>query len=284
MPRPTEVLVLGAKGMLGQACLRAFGEKAVGRDLDDFDLAVRQDTLKAIRRLRPWLVVNCAAATDVDRCETDHDYADNGNTLTAKHAAEAAAAVGARFIHISTDFVFAGDKGTAYRETDEPLPLSRYGLSKLSGERAVRLAAPDALIVRTSWMYGLSGNHFPGRVLQWAAGGGPLRVVDDQVGSPTYAEDLAEALRALADRSNASGIFHLGGAGCAARLEWAQATLALAGLEVQVLPASSTDFPLPAPRPANSCLDCAKAAGLGVELPPWREGLARYIRALQGSW
>jgi dTDP-4-dehydrorhamnose reductase len=283
MQRLTEVLVLGAKGMLGQACLRAFGETALGRDLDDFDLSVRQDTLKAVRRLRPGLVINCAAATDVDRCENDHDYADHGNTLAAEYAAEAAAAVGARFIHISTDFVFAGDKGTAYLETDEPRPLSHYGLSKLAGERAVRLAAPDALIVRTSWMYGLSGDHFPGKVLRWAANGGPLRVVDDQVGSPTYAEDLAVALRTLAQRGNASGVFHLGGAGCATRLEWARETLALAGLDVQVLPASSAEFPLPAPRPANSCLDCSKAAGLGVGLPPWREGLARYIRTFRGS-
>jgi dTDP-4-dehydrorhamnose reductase len=270
--------------MLGQACLRVFGPEAVGRDLEDFDLSVRAETRKAIGALRPRLIVNCAAATDVDRCETDHDYADRGNTLAAKYAAEAAAAVGARFIHVSTDFVFAGDKGSPYRETETPRPLSHYGRSKLAGERAVPLAAPDALIVRTSWMYGRGGNHFPGKVLQWAAGGGPLRVVDDQLGSPTYAEDLAAGIRALAARGNASGIFHLCGAGCATRFEWAQETLALAGLDVQVLPASSADFPLPAPRPANSCLDCSKAAGLGVELPPWRDALARYVRASRGSW
>jgi dTDP-4-dehydrorhamnose reductase len=280
----TEVLVLGAKGMLGQACLRCFGETAVGRDLGDFDLAERQETLKAIRRLRPRLIVNCAAATDVDRCETDHDYADRGNTTAASNAAEAAAAVGARLLHISTDFVFDGNKVGGYLETDMVHPLSHYGRSKLAGERAVRLAAPDALVVRTSWMYGLGGGHFPGKVLQWAAGGGPLRIVDDQVGSPTYAEDLAVALRTLAKRSNASGLFHLGGAGCTTRYEWAQTTLALAGLDVQVLPASSTEFPLPALRPANSCLDCSKAAGLGIELPPWRDGLARYVSASQGSW
>jgi dTDP-4-dehydrorhamnose reductase len=284
MSRQTDVLVLGAKGMLGQACLRVFGETAVGRDLGDFDLSLRTPTLKAIRRLEPRLIVNCAAATDVDRCESDHEYADRGNTLAARNAAEAAAAVGARLIHISTDFVFAGDNAEAYRETDTANPLSHYGRSKLAGERAVRLAAPDALIVRTSWLYGHGGNHFPGKILQWAKGGGPLRVVDDQVGSPTYAEDLAASLKALTARHNASGIFHLGGAGCATRLEWARETLALADLNVEVLPASSSDFPLPAARPANSCLDCSKAAGLGIELPPWRISLARYVHASQGSW
>jgi dTDP-4-dehydrorhamnose reductase len=269
--------------MLGQACLRAFGETTIGRDMDDFNLSVRDTALKELHRLRPRLVVNCAAATDVDRCETDHEYADRGNTLAAKHAAEAAAAVGARLIHMSTDFVFNGDKDTAYREVDPPHPISYYGLSKLAGERAVQLEAPDALIVRTSWMYGHGGRHFPGKVLQWAKGGGPLRIVDDQLGSPTYAEDLAIALRSLA-ALNASGLFHLGGAGCATRFQWAQATLVLAGLDVQVLPASSAEFPLPAKRPANSCLDCSKAAGLGIKLPSWQDALARYVRASQGSW
>jgi dTDP-4-dehydrorhamnose reductase len=270
--------------MLGQACLRTFGETAIGRDIDDFDLSVRETTLKEIRRLRPRLVINCAAATDVDRCETDHEYAGRGNTLAAKHAAEAAAGAGARLIHVSTDFVFAGDKRTPYREADTPQPISHYGLSKLAGERAVQLAAPDALIVRTSWMYGHGGTHFPGKVLQWARDGGPLRIVDDQQGSPTYADDLAAALRKLAERSNASGLFHLGGAGCTTRFRWAQEILVLAGLDVQVVPASSAEFPLPAQRPANSCLDCSKAAGLGVELPPWQDALARYVRASQGSW
>ena len=240
---PVGVLVLGAKGMLGGACLRAFGPDAVGRDLEDFDLSQRPETHTAIARLRPRMIINCAAATDVDRCETDHDYADRGNALGPKHVAEVAAKLGARLIHVSTDFVFAGDKAAAYRETDVPHPLNYYGLSKLAGERSVSAALPDALIVRTSWLYGHGGNHFPGKVLQWAAGGGPLRIVDDQVGSPTYAEDLAAALRALAER-NTRGTFHLGGAGCASRFEWARETLSLAGLEIRCwpLPARSSPF------------------------------------------
>ena len=114
--------------------------------------------------LRPRLIVNCAAAADVDRCETDRGYADRGNILAPKHLAEAAAAVDAKLVHISTVFVFAGDQDHPYRETDEPRPLNYYGRSKLEGERLVSAALPDALIVRTSWMYGLSGIHFPGKV------------------------------------------------------------------------------------------------------------------------
>jgi dTDP-4-dehydrorhamnose reductase len=269
--------------MLGSACLRAFGPNVVGRDLDDFDLSVRDDTLAAIDALRPHLIVNCAAAAEVDRCETDREYAERGNILAPKHLAEAAAAAGSKLVHISTVFVFAGDQDRPYRESDVPRPLSYYGSSKLEGEHLVSAALPDALIVRTSWMYGLSGIHFPGKLKQWAGGGGPLRIVDDQTGSPTYAEDLAEALRALAELK-ASGLFHLGGAGCASRLAYAHAILDLVGLDIEVVPASIDEFPLPAARPVNSCLDCSKAAGLGVELPPWRDALARYISASRSSW
>ncbi len=183
-------------------------------------------------------------------------------------------------VHISTDFVFDGAKGESYVETDAPAPLSHYGLSKLRGEEAVLSALPGALIVRTSWLYGAGGAHFPAKVLSWAASATEIRVVDDQFGSPTYAEDLADALRALAE-TGAHGIYHLGGAGCVSRAGWAREILALAGKQVEVLPAATSDFPLPAARPPHSCLDCSKAAGLGVELPPWQDGLARYIRSCQ---
>jgi dTDP-4-dehydrorhamnose reductase len=266
--------------MLGSASLRVFGRGAAGCDLDDFDIADRPATLTEIARLRPRLLVNCAAATDVDRCELEHDYADRTNVLGPKHLAEAAAEVGARLVHVSTDFVFDGAKGAPYRETDAPQPLNYYGWSKLEGEQAVLAVLPAALIVRTSWLYGHGGDHFPGRVLGWAARGGPLRMVDDQIGSPTYADDLAVAIRALADQG-AQGIFHLAGAGCASRLDWARETVTLAGLDVQVVPAKSSEFPLPAPRPANTCLDCSKAADLGVRLQPWRDGLARYLGSPQ---
>ena len=276
------VLILGASGMLGSACLRTFGPESTGCDLEDFDLSERPETLEAISRMRPRVIVNCAAATDVDRCETDHDYADRGNSLTATHAAQAAARIGARLLHVSTDFVFSGSKDKPYDENDAPDPLNHYGRSKLTGEESVLTEMPDAMIVRTSWLYGHGGTHFPGKVLEWASKGGGLSIVEDQAGSPTYADDLAEALHALVER-NVSGIYHLGGAGCATRFEWAQAAIALAGLDVEVIPAPSSDFPSPAPRPAYSCLDCSKAARLGVQLPPWREGLARYIRSSRGS-
>ena len=279
---PTDILVLGAKGMLGTACMRVFGASAEGRDLDDFDLADRETTHRALTELAPRLIVNCAAAAEVDRCELDREYAERGNILAPTHIAAAAAEVGAKLVHISTVFIFDGEKPDPYDETDEPNPLNYYGTTKLAGEEAVFSLLPDALVVRTSWMYGMGGLHFPGKLQEWVARGGPLRIVDDQMGSPTYADDLAIGLKHLAE-SDASGLYHLGGSGCASRIDYTREILALTGIQAEIVPAATKDFPLPAARPANSCLDCDKAAGLGVELPPWRDGLARYIRAYQGS-
>ena len=272
------ILILGCRGMLGSACLRTFGPEVKGCDLAEFDIADQQQTLNEIGRLAPRLIVNCAAATDVDRCELDREYADSANVIGPGNVAATAAAVGARMVHISTDFVFDGTKGESYRERDTPRPISYYGLSKLKGEEAVLLALPSALVVRTSWLYGAGDAHFPAKVLRWVASAPEIKVVNDQFGSPTYAEDLARALHALVE-TGARGIYHLGGAGCVSRYDWARETVALAGLNTDVIPARTSDFPLPASRPAHSCLDCSKAAALGIELPPWRDGLARYLRS-----
>ncbi|OFW62082.1 MAG: dTDP-4-dehydrorhamnose reductase [Actinobacteria bacterium RBG_16_64_13] len=263
--------------MLGRACLQAFGPDASGCGRGDFDIADRAGVLAHLSRLSPGLIVNCAAATDVDRCELDHGYADTANAVGASHVAEAAAILGARLVHISTDFVFGGREGRPYRETDEPSPLNYYGLSKLKGERAVLAALPSALVVRASWLYGDGPGHFPARVLSWASERSEIRMAADQFGSPTFAEDLARGIRALV-ATGVQGVFHLAGSGCASRYDVAWETLALAKLNVTVVPVSASEFPSPAPRPANTCLDCTKAAGLGVDLPPWRDGLARYLR------
>jgi dTDP-4-dehydrorhamnose reductase len=278
METRSTTLVLGCRGMLGSSCMRAFAPRALGCDLAEFDIAGQEQTLEAITRLAPEVIINCAAATDVDRCETDHMYADKGNEIGPRNVAEAAAALGSRLLHVSTDFVFDGAKAEPYSETDEPGPICYYGLSKLRGEEAVLSALPSALVVRTSWLYGRGTTHFPAKVLSWAAARPQIKVVEDQVGSPTYAEDLADAFVALLGASAPAGIYHLGGSGCVSRYDWARETLAMAGLTTEVLPALTAEFPAPAERPAYSCLDCSKAAALGVRLPPWREGLARYIR------
>lgn len=270
------VLVLGCRGMLGSSCVRVFGSAAIGCDMGEFDIAHRESVLEAVGRLRPDVIVNCAAATDVDRCETDHGYADRANAIGPGFLAEAASLVGARFVQVSTDFVFDGNKGVPYSEIDPPNPISYYGRSKLEGEKMVLATLPSALVVRTSWLYGHGSSHFPAKVLGWAAGRQEIQVADDQFGSPSCAVDLAEGLRRLV-LIGAEGVFHLAGAGCASRLELARETLMLTQTEVRLVAVSASLFTLPAPRPVNSCLDCSKAASLGVVLPPWRESLKRYL-------
>ena len=188
----------------------------------------------------------------------------------------AARDAGLGFVHVSTDFVFDGAKATAYVETDPTNPLSVYGASKLAGERAVAEACPEALIVRTAWVFGPAGENFPVTILRAARSHPALQVVTDEVGSPTYTVDLAAGLLALSG-AGASGLYHLVGSGSCTRYDLALETLRLAGLDVPIKPVASTAFQTRAARPANSVLDCSKAAALGVVMPDWRDALARFV-------
>ncbi len=283
----TPFLILGACGMLGRATASLLGEKATALTFADLDITDPVAVAAALSRHRAATLINCAAATDVDRCQTDHAYAKAGNVEGPRCLAEACAKRGIRMVHVSTDFVFDGTKRAPYTEEDEPAPLGYYGLSKLRGEAAVRELLPEALVVRTSWVYGPVGptsSNFPLKVLEWTRRPGPLRVAADQFGSPTYAPHLAEGILVLV-RAGATGLFHLAGEGCASRWEFAREVLAAPRLTatdfaVEVLPAHAADFPAPAPRPLFSCLDCGKAARLGVTLPPWQDGVALYLAGL----
>ena len=172
--------------------------------------------------------------------------------------------------------MFDGAKATAYVETDPTNPLSVYGASKLAGERAVAEACPEALIVRTAWVFGPAGENFPVTILRAARSHPALQVVTDEVGSPTYTVDLAAGLLALSG-AGASGLYHLVGSGSCTRYDLALETLRLAGLDVPIKPVASTAFQTRAARPANSVLDCSKAAALGVVMPDWRDALARFV-------
>jgi dTDP-4-dehydrorhamnose reductase len=225
---------------------------------------------------------SAAAYTNVERAEDDAQNAYRVNELGAHLLAEAARDAGLAFVHVSTDFVFDGAKRGAYVETDATNSLSVYGASKLAGERAVAEAFPEALIVRTAWVYGPAGDNFPVKILRAARAGGPVRVVTDEVGSPTYTMDLAAGVLALAD-AGASGLFHLAGTGSCTRYELAVEVLRVAGLEASVEPVMAATFPSRAARPANSVLDCSKAAALGVLMPEWRDALERFIASGDGA-
>jgi dTDP-4-dehydrorhamnose reductase len=229
-------------------------------------------------------VVNAAAFTHVDRCETERDAARRANALGPGVLAEACAAAGSRLAHVSTDYVFRGDGSEPYREDDPPDPVSAYGATKLEGEGLVLGAAPDALVVRTSWVFG-EGRNFLGAILGQAAlrrdGSveGPLRVVDDQRGRPTYAEDLALAIVGLLE-GGCRGLYHVANAGVATWWDLSRVTLDLAGYsDIAIDRIRSSDLDLPAPRPHWSVLDCAKAEAQGVGLRAWQEAVREYLES-----
>jgi dTDP-4-dehydrorhamnose reductase len=313
MKNERELLIVGAGGMLGTALTRAAELRGyVPRAYTEAQLDVtdRLAVLKAVARLAAEsartgarsAVVNAAAYTDVEKAEDEAERAYLVNDRAAGWLAAAARDEGLAFVHVSTDFVFDGTKSEAYVETDEPRPLSVYGASKLAGERTVLSAHPEALVVRTAWTYGPGGTSFPVKILQRARAamgdtevGSPgtplrddltapvLRVVADEVGSPTYSVDLADGLLALLS-AGASGLYHLTGAGLCSRYELALETLRLVGIavpdDILVEPVVSADFPTKAKRPLNSVLDNTKAARLGVELPAWQDSLARFVAEL----
>ena len=276
-------LVLGAGGMLGRAVTetleRAF-PGTVSATRWEVDVTDRFRLDAEVERLRPDLVVNCAAYTDVDGCEIDRDRARRVNAEGAENAARAAAAAGCPIVHVSTDFVFDGRKGAPYSEDDPPSPLSEYGRSKYDGERRVAAATPEHLIVRTSWLYGPGRGNFVDSIRARARNGGTLRVVDDQFGSPTYVADLARALHHLVLR-NARGLVHFANAGACSRYALAQAVLSVSGMShVRLEPIRTDEAGRIAIRPAYAALDTSRYASLIGEGPrPWEVALRDYLDA-----
>lgn len=230
------------------------------------------------------LVVNCAAYTDVDGAEADPDRADAVNTVGPENVAHACARVGAQLIHISTDYVFGGEKDTPYDTDDTTNPLNVYGRSKLAGELAVLAALPDARVVRTSWVYtGGDGKDFVATVRRLAAGDGVVEMVADQVGSPTYVGDLVTGLLELADSTSREPVLHAANAGAASRFEQARAVFAELGADPErIRPVRTADHPRPAVRPAYSALSGTQWAAAGLTpLRDWRHALAASLAGTQ---
>jgi dTDP-4-dehydrorhamnose reductase len=256
-------IVTGAGGMLGQDLVRLSGGVALTHaELDVTDRAAVRDAIGP-----DDLVFNCAAWTDVDGAEENEAEATRVNGDGARNVAEAAGTV----VYVSSDYVFDGRKGEPYVESDAPAPLSAYGRSKLAGERATAEANPRHFVVRSSWLFGAGGRNFVETML----GLGPeVRVVDDQVGSPTFTGHLAEALLPLAGTED-HGVHHLAASGSCSWFEFAREIFARAGVDTRVEPCSTDEFPRPAPRPAYSVLRSERGHGL----PGWREGLDAYLGA-----
>jgi len=280
MTRPHRVLVTGARGMLGTdlcALLADSGWEVVVADIAEFDITDRAQSLQFITHHSPGVLINCAAYTAVDQAETERDLAFRVNRDGAENLAIAAAQTGAFFVHLSTDYVFDGTKPGPYLEDDPPNPVSVYGASKLAAEEAVRSGLAEHCIVRTAWLYGIHGKSFPRTILAIAQQGKPLRVVNDQRGCPTYTVHLARALAAIAEQPR-YGTYHAVNSGTCTWYDLARAALQEAGISIEITPCATSEFPRPAPRPANSVLDTSKlSTTFRIQLPPWQQGVAEFV-------
>ncbi len=273
------VLVTGHKGQLGRQLMEAFLDQTVcGLDLPEHDICAYPQIVQEICWREPELVIHAAAYTDVDGCALNPDLAYTVNGLGTQHVALACAKLGVPIVYISTNEVFDGESRRPYLETDAPRPINPYGYSKWMGEQFVRELVPWHYIVRISWLFSPGGNNFPAKILRAAKEGRPLAVVVDEVGSPTYAPDLARALVELVS-SKRFGTYHLVNEGVCSRYEFARATLDGAGLAgVPIRPMLLRDYERPSRPPLYSPLrNFAAATALGIRLRPWQEALAEYL-------
>jgi dTDP-4-dehydrorhamnose reductase len=286
------ILVTGGAGQLASALAACGDVTVVGRP--DFDFDRPDSLLDRVRAASPGVVVNAAAYTAVDRAETEPDAAMRANRDGPAALARYCADAGIPLVHVSTDYVFDGDKGAPYVETDPTNPTGVYGATKLAGEHAVLAACPRALVLRTAWVYGPRGKNFVLTMLSAAKKVPRVRVVADQRGTPTSADDLAAAIFALAQRLSGewrddwAGIYHAAGSGETTWHGLASAVFDAAaahGLPRAAVDAIATaDWPTPARRPPDSRLDCDKlAAVFGLRLPDWRDGVARAVTAVAGA-
>ena len=271
------ILVVGANGMLGRDMMALIGDAARGVDIDEIDITALESTERILTTLKPKTVINCAAYTDVDGCEANVEKAMQVNCEGVAHLAIASRAIGARLVHISTDYIFDGGKGSPYVEDDAPCPLGVYGESKLAGEMNAAFN-PDHLIVRTQWLYGLHGNNFVETMLRLASEKNELTVVDDQIGSPTWTVDLGHAILALL-KTGHSGIYHAANSGYCSWNGFAKAIFEESGLPIQVTGMTTDELNRPARRPLYSTLDCSKLArDAGFQPRSWRAALKEYLQ------
>jgi len=272
------ILVTGGSGQLASAIIRTWkGDELVVPDEADLDLSRPDSIQNMVAQIRPQVVINAGALTVVDRCETEVALANRINGQAVGWLAEACSEVGALLVQISTDYVFDGKSPNPYRETDEPNPQSAYGRSKLLGEQeAVR--APEHLIVRTAWLFDAWGKNFYRTMLNAAEQGRNLKVVADQFGCPTTCRALARQLQ-VAVGEGWRGLVH---GTCRGETSWygfAAEIFRQSGIEARLSPCTTADFPVLAPRPANSVLDGSRRSELGTDIMcTWQDALTEVIQ------
>ncbi len=287
-----KILITGAKGQLGRELTLCFergytelgtpevlkeNNSVVAVDLDELDIANLSDVLAFFEKEKPDAVINCAAFTNVNLCETEKDLAFRANAQGPRNLAIAAKKIGAKLIHVSTDYVFDGEGSVPYVEWDIPSPKSVYGASKYLGEEYIKQFTDKYFIVRTSWLYGYYGNNFVKTIVKIASEKHACRVVSDQRGNPTNAADLAHHLIKLLPTEE-YGIYHGTGNGECSWFDFAKEIVSLAGIDADVSPCTTEEYPTPAKRPSYSSLDNMMfRASVGDEFRHWQEALKSFF-------
>jgi len=283
-----KILITGAKGQLGQDLMAIYGDSphfisqgtvpdVRGIDVDTLDITDLEAVREEFNRFKPEIVINSAAYTDVDGCETNQETAYKVNAVGPANLAIAAQEVGAGLLHVSTDYVFDGSATKPYLETDPVNPQSIYGLTKLAGELAVQTLAEKWFIARTAWLYGHGGNNFVKTIQKVAKEKGRLKVVNDQQGSPTFSKDLAEKIAEIV-ASGQFGLYHVTNSGQCSWYDFAKEIVKLSGIEAEVTPCTTDEFPRPAKRPAYSVMVNHNLELRGIPaMRPWQEALRAYL-------
>ena len=283
-----KVLITGSKGQLGIALNKLLSKRKdieiVNTDIDDMDITNIEDVRKVLNKYNPNYVINCAAYTAVDKAEENYDLADKINGDGPTNLAKAAKKVGAKLVHISTDYVFGGnlDISKDYKEDDEKHPVTAYGKTKLHGEEGITANMDEYYIFRTAWLYGIGGNNFVKTMLKLGKDKDELNVVADQHGSPTYAKDLTEIIYQAIEKKIPYGIYNATNEGYTTWYDFTKEILAEQGITCKVNPVTTEQYiemmkVTQAKRPFNSQMSKAKLEACGIKVPEWKDGLKRYL-------
>ena len=280
------ILVSGANGQLGSSLRKIQSIYAnyafYFTDIDTLDICDQKQLVDFVHSSRISYILNCAAYTAVDKAEDDKDNCMRINRDAVRYMGEVASAAGIKVIHVSTDYVFDGTQARPYREDDQTNPVSVYGQSKLEGEIALQNVCPDAVIIRTAWLYSEYGNNFVKTMLRIGKERRELNVVCDQIGSPTYAEDLAVAMMSVVEHQPfIPGIYHFSGEGVCSWYDFAAKIMELARLDCQVFPIKTQEYPARAIRPVFSVLNKSKIqTSYNLSIPPWEDSLEKCLKTL----
>lgn len=275
------ILITGAGGKLAHDCQLVMGDQyeMILCSRQDLDVTKPDQVQRVLKKGFPDIILNCAAYNRVDSCEVERETAHQVNGLGPKYLATGAASIGSRMIHISTNYVFDGEKALpqGYTEEEDPHPISYYGVTKLEGENAVREASDGNLIIRTAWLYGAQGSDFLKTIIKKAREGKAIRVIQDEFGSFTWTYRLAEQIKALITRG-ARGLYHATAEGFCSRYEMTKFLFEKLGIEVDVQPCLSKEFKTQAPRPKNAVLENKRLNTDRINLMrPWSEDLGEFI-------